>query len=1115
MATPQELIQQLGSLGGGLSSAGLSGDSLQLTGGGLQLGGADLLQQPLSQLGGGLGGLAGVLASLGGGGGGGDGAGSGGGSGPASQQAAAAAALLGLSQQLQRGAPAAESALAAVQAGVQAAQARLLLNGALLSGLSQVQGAADAEATVARQMSPPPASPVQAEQPAPKEPGESVKALLAQYVPVETERHAAGAEPKGKAVPRAAASSFGVTSSKAAGGPPRPDAPPSLAASTSKAPPPAPPENPAVKQLALAPSLLDGLPGLQVAPLEKLNLTLSPLALDALPSKASTPSPGVAVLPLGLPLGGAAPPAAVAAWTAGVGAGGAVPSTAAALPPSLANATCKALSSAAPPERLQQGPLAVVLERLGANAIVKTPFGRGVMKALKHYKGVHHAVIELCARGTLSVPAERAAEYEVVGKMPQPVVGPPKAVAQRAPDPPGAGAAAGRRGGGGGAGGPRGGLRAWAHEDNSPGRGGGGGGGVRAERRCDAPGGAGAPAAASPGGAPAGTPAAGDDERVAGEWRHVENILSISTGEDGLLTITADSTHDPLILHRRGKVEDDHWHARRRGSDETIYDVRLSGRDTLLMRKGDHTFSVHRVARSRTVAGEWETMGKSLRVFTEESAAGRPLLTLATDGKDPLRLVRRRITEWEAVRESTGESVYVVGHSEGSDKISIRPAEAGNNAEGTVEFTRSSRGLPEAKPSPAASSVKVDDRAGSSTRPAPKGASEALPAKQPEAPAAETGSVDDFIRANGLAPRTATALRAASSKEQKKVMGLNGGKNGFVLLGRVRDPDAVVMSRLKNLESKSQTARSRSRSRSSSRQQRGRSGSRSRSRSRARRRREYSPDGGGRRRRGAARRPGRRGPRRRSRRRGGGRSRRRGESRGGGRRKDRRAADARRRSRRDGGGRRRGRGARKAASSSSSSSSSASPSERAPRSGGGGDSSEADGSGSSSASAGDGAGGGGGGGGRRSRSRSGGGRERPPQQAQAALLPRAAAAQQAMPGLVAGFPPQLPAAAMPGAIPPGPWMGMALPPQMHLGAVVPPMPPMMMAGSELSTAVPVPVPMTAPGGVCAPALAPGAGGATVGGSRGDPAELSWLKQEESTKSAVSAVNGGIDDYDEL
>jgi len=58
-----------------------------------------------------------------------------------------------------------------------------------------------------------------------------------------------------------------------------------------------------------------------------------------------------------------------------------------------------------------------------------------------------------------------------------------------------------------------------------------------------------------------------------------------------------------------------------------------------------------------------------------------------------------------------------------------------------------------------------------------------------------------FITRNELEARVAGALRSMSERDQKKVMGTDGGENSYVLIDRVKNPNGVVMSRIRKIES--------------------------------------------------------------------------------------------------------------------------------------------------------------------------------------------------------------------------------------------------------------------------------------------------------------------------
>eukprot|EP00931_Biecheleriopsis_adriatica_P023279 TRINITY_DN1473_c0_g1_i1.p2 TRINITY_DN1473_c0_g1~~TRINITY_DN1473_c0_g1_i1.p2 ORF type:complete len:146 (-),score=5.85 TRINITY_DN1473_c0_g1_i1:89-526(-) len=57
--------------------------------------------------------------------------------------------------------------------------------------------------------------------------------------------------------------------------------------------------------------------------------------------------------------------------------------------------------------------------------------------------------------------------------------------------------------------------------------------------------------------------------------------------------------------------------------------------------------------------------------------------------------------------------------------------------------------------------------------------------------------IEEFIRKNDLDKRTQDALATLDKSSALFVMGMDGGRNTFVLEG-VRNPDAVVMSRIRN-----------------------------------------------------------------------------------------------------------------------------------------------------------------------------------------------------------------------------------------------------------------------------------------------------------------------------
>lgn len=60
--------------------------------------------------------------------------------------------------------------------------------------------------------------------------------------------------------------------------------------------------------------------------------------------------------------------------------------------------------------------------------------------------------------------------------------------------------------------------------------------------------------------------------------------------------------------------------------------------------------------------------------------------------------------------------------------------------------------------------------------------------------------LDGFISKNQLEARVAHALRTMSEADQRRVMGTDGGENSYLLIDRVKNPNAVVMSRIRKLE---------------------------------------------------------------------------------------------------------------------------------------------------------------------------------------------------------------------------------------------------------------------------------------------------------------------------
>jgi len=57
----------------------------------------------------------------------------------------------------------------------------------------------------------------------------------------------------------------------------------------------------------------------------------------------------------------------------------------------------------------------------------------------------------------------------------------------------------------------------------------------------------------------------------------------------------------------------------------------------------------------------------------------------------------------------------------------------------------------------------------------------------------------EFIRKNHLDDRVQDALYDLRKEDAMVVMGTDGGKNSFIMDESVRNPDAVVMSRIRRL----------------------------------------------------------------------------------------------------------------------------------------------------------------------------------------------------------------------------------------------------------------------------------------------------------------------------
>merc|ERR1711874_768229 len=108
-----------------------------------------------------------------------------------------------------------------------------------------------------------------------------------------------------------------------------------------------------------------------------------------------------------------------------------------------------------------------------------------------------------------------------------------------------------------------------------------------------------------------------DEEMLIGEWRQVENIITITMCA-GTLTMIADATQPPLqLVWQHGNQ----WQAQKFRSGESVYDVSFSSKDTLEIRKGERAIKIFRVAHSKTLVGDWiHHDGKTLSVVDANGA---------------------------------------------------------------------------------------------------------------------------------------------------------------------------------------------------------------------------------------------------------------------------------------------------------------------------------------------------------------------------------------------------------------------------------------------------------------------------------------------------------------
>jgi len=300
-----------------------------------------------------------------------------------------------------------------------------------------------------------------------------------------------------------------------------------------------------------------------------------------------------------------------------------------------------------------------------------------------------------------------------------------------------------------------------------------------------------------------------------GEWRQVENVVTILRGPGGGLLMVADPAQPSLELVRLRAAGC--WRAQRASSGEGVYELSLDARDTMEVRKGHRALKIFRIARTRTLVGDWAHLtGKTISVA--EAGAG---LELRTEGKKPLRLLRRKIMEWEAQRGRgcSGEPVYALEHTEGSERIVVRRPEGLEDPRAPpLEFARAGcrgtssssgsrplplppaphdcREVPRPLPQGGGGGSKLVDRGSGRLGRSP-------PRRRPspdDGRSPHEANLREFCTQNELSDRVVAALRSIGRREQRHIMGLDGSRNSFILTGNVRDPNAVVLSRLKRLK---------------------------------------------------------------------------------------------------------------------------------------------------------------------------------------------------------------------------------------------------------------------------------------------------------------------------
>ncbi|CAE8584336.1 unnamed protein product, partial [Polarella glacialis] len=349
-----------------------------------------------------------------------------------------------------------------------------------------------------------------------------------------------------------------------------------------------------------------------------------------------------------------------------------------------------------------------------------------------------------------------------------------------------------------------------------------------------------------------------EEEAVIGEWRQVENVVTIIKGRSGL-TMFADTTQPPLTL---SWLSGGAYEARRTVSGDLVYELQLNkAKDILEVKKGERKLNIFRIAKSKTLVGEWVHCTRKKIPVVE----GLSHLEIRGEDRPVLRLLRRKILEWEAQWEMDygWQPVYCLEHVEGSHRMQLRrPQELQDAYCIPLEFARAGFGQPPWQPLPppeeedrpppgrrgaaSAAAPSLDSAGQERRRPSFRGGTSRSSAPPPTVSTGVVGNgpgpcgygaaagygagsgygdptsvachvssagsapppprtshreqLREFCSINELSDRVVQVLLAVGQEEQRHVMGLDSGRNTYYLTGTVRDPNAVVMSRLRRLE---------------------------------------------------------------------------------------------------------------------------------------------------------------------------------------------------------------------------------------------------------------------------------------------------------------------------